>query len=268
MDAFGRTVSPVSAQREYQPAQATEVLTAAPATMVVVTSDPGPVIPVETLDLGSRDDVDQIVQDVFGDPVTDKPGPLDVVLVVLGVALIAWSLLALQSVLLLAVGVIVLALGLAVPLSNARRALRQRRTAEQKSKLLASGTPLDASQLPVAVLLHDYDELVAITAGSSSTEVKDALLAGHAALLEVAWLLAGHSPTMPAEVDYVNKRSEAVRKLVRALRARDHQQALAGDAAAVEFAESRARARIEMAEPDDQSSLQAINRSIERLQQP
>jgi hypothetical protein len=118
------------------------------------------------------------------------------------------------------------------------------------------------------VLLRNHEDLVSITAGSTSIEVKDALLAGHAALLEVAGLLAGHPPTTPAEVDYVNKRSEAVRSLVQMLRARDRQQALAGDAAALEFAEASAQARLELAGPDDQSSLQAIKRSIERLQQP
>jgi hypothetical protein len=253
---------------EYQPAPTTEVLTAAPATMVVVTTDPGPALPLETLDLGPRDEVDQIVQDVFGDPITDKPGRLDVVLVVIGIAVIAWALLALQSVVLAAIGVVVLLLGLAVPLSNVRRSRRQRQTAAQRSKLMASGTPLDVSQLPVALLLREYEDLVSITAGSTSTEVKDALLAGHAALLEVAWLLQGHAPTTPAEVEYINKRTEAVHNLVRTLHARDHEQVLAGDAAAVAFAESRAKARIEQAEPDEQSSLQAINRSIDRLQQP
>jgi hypothetical protein len=179
----------------------------------LVPRSPGRLRPLDHRPGESRDEVDELVYELFGDPIEDSPGRLDAVLLIVGGLIIGWGLLTAQSAGVLVLGVVILVLGLALPLRTARRAVRGRRTSREQQRLLAHGIVLDATHPAVHELAESYEELAWTAELAGLRQAPQALEAGHLAMTEVASLLEARAPVVEAEVEYVGKRTRAIRDL-------------------------------------------------------
>jgi hypothetical protein len=163
-----------------------------------------------------RDDLDDMMDDLFGKPIPQKPGPLDAALSIGGVALILAGALFRLGAGLLAAGVICLILGLSLPATNLWRLANRKRAAERLRSTLRQGEPLNLNDPTMQRLASGYMQLQEMRPlGDPLAE--QALEASHEALLEVSSLLNGHPPRGAAELEYVARRADAVEKLVRSI---------------------------------------------------
>lgn len=156
-----------------------------------------------------RDDLDALIDDVFGDPVDERPGWLDVALVAAGAALIAWMLLG-GPVIGGIVGAVLLVLGLALPGRDLLRRVRGRRRTARLTWLLSQGMLLDVGHPATRRLADAYARLEAASRRPGVPKAEEALAAGHLAVTEAASLLHGRTPAVAAEVEYVERRAMAV----------------------------------------------------------
>ena len=193
-----------------------EAVALAPNRMLVPLA-PGRLVPIDQRSERPRDDLDEMVDELFGEPADVSPGPLDAVLVVLGTAILAWWLITGQSAVVFILGVGVLLLGLVIPVRTVRQRLQQRRVARKQHALVASHQVLDATDPVVNDLTTAYAELVAASKLPATAHGSEALAAGYLAITEVTSLLDGRSPIVPEEIEYIKKRTAAVRGLAKEL---------------------------------------------------
>ena len=191
--------------------------------IVVVPRAQGPLRDPGSHTEASADDLDQLIDEVFGPPPGDRPGVFDVVLVVGGLLLLSWGLAANAGTVTVLVGGTAMILGLALPLRSLVRAVRRRDAQRRWSRALGTGYALDAGHPATAALVEAYERLLAATA-LPGVEVDDqAIEPAHAALVEVATLLDGSPPVGPAQVEYVEKRARAIASVADELE-RGHRQ--------------------------------------------
>lgn len=184
----------------------------------MVPHQPGPLISLGTGRPGrSRDDLDDLIDDLLPD-VEEPPGLFDLGLIVAGLALVGWSLLAGGPTTALVVGLIGVALGSVLPLRSGWRRLEHRRTRRRHRESLRRGSPLDVSSTEVAALEKSYRELWNVTQRLDAGLAQTARAAAHGAMLEVASMLGGRAPRTRAELDYVAARTRAITDLVAALK--------------------------------------------------
>jgi hypothetical protein len=184
---------------------------------VVVPLRPGPLIALDTSrSQRGRDDLDELIDDLFPD-VDERPGWFDAALAVVGAGLLAWAWMGEAPAVATVVGVIALALGCMLPIRAAWRRARERREHRRREGLLEQGVPIDVSSPAVAALVGAYEALLSLAKRSGPELGDPAISAAHGALLEVASLLKGRSPTSERELAYVNQRAAAVAELVGAL---------------------------------------------------
>lgn len=187
--------------------------------LVVVPHRPGPLLwPERRRRQRQRDDLDDLIDDLFPE-VDERPGWADAVLVLVGASLLTWRALGDPPVAVTVVGVIALLLGCTLPVRTAWRRSRQRRDRVRWNDLLTRGVALDGSSPAARRLVDAYEELLSLTTGPrGGTLDRSAVAAAHAALLEVASLLAGRAPRSDREVAYVSVRVRALDELVSVLR--------------------------------------------------
>jgi fumarate reductase subunit D len=227
---------------------------------------PGPLRFVEPNGRRPPDELDEAIDELFGDTTDERPGAFDLGLIVGGIGLTAWSLLGDGGGFTAVVGVVLLMLGVALPARAVVRAVRRRRGVRRRRRAVATGYPLDASGSTNAALVDAYTALVAALARPDVGVGADALDAAHLAMVESATLLDGASPSAPSEIDYVRRRTEAIRALTADLLAadRDRQDREATAAAGVTDARlDRAAALISA-----RDELESVDRlgSLDRLQ--
>ena len=181
--------------------------------IVVVPRTPGPLRLLDDAGAARGDDLDVMIDEVFGPSTDEGPGLFDVVLVLGGLALVAWSWLSGGAGPWFIIGVTAIVLGVALPARSLVRATRERRIVRRQRRVLRAGHALDASDATVGALVGSYDSLQhaatlpGVPVGSAAVE------AGHAALLEVASLLDGRPPLSDEEREYVERRTKAIRDL-------------------------------------------------------
>jgi hypothetical protein len=193
------------------------------AEVVVVPRQPGPLSP-----LGGRarpqDELDVLVEDMFGESTDEGPGVFDLVLLGLGAAISVWAFLSGAGMGWTALGVILVVLGLALPARSILRTYRSRSARRVRRRAIERGYLLDASAPSTGALVDAYEQLAEVAEGSASPLAEQTVTAAHAALVEVATLLDGSAPVTDAEIAYVEKRTAAVRtasaRLIRADRVR------------------------------------------------
>lgn len=225
--------------------------------LVLVPRDPGPVAKLRRHGVGPRDDLDGLVDDLFG-PVTDeRPGAFDAALLVLGASLLAWAILTRASGFPLFLAIAAMILGLALPARTLVRAFRRRAAARNQRSAARRGYLLDISHPATAALVAAHAELLEAGALPGSAYSDRAIEAGHLALVEVASLLVGSPPTAGAQVHYIDRRLRAIETLTRQLRA-SHQALLAGQAAEAARQARRAHLR-ETAITEAREELQAAD---------
>lgn len=218
--------------------------TSAERQIVVVPRTPGS---LRVLDVGRAakgDELDEIIDEVFGPSTDEGPGLFDVMLVASGVALLAWSWLSGGGPWFI-IGVTAIVLGVALPARSLLRATRERRIVQRQRRVLRAGHALDASDRTVGALVGSYDSLQQAATLPGVPAASAAVEAGHAALLEVASLLDGRPPLSEEERDYVERRTRAIRDLtaqiVRGSRAWSRAR-MRDDAGVTEVARERAAA--------------------------
>ena len=181
--------------------------------LVLVPRSAGPLRPLDARRGRTGDDLDILIDEVFGPSTDEGPGPFDVVLVVGGLLLVGWSWLTGGSGPWIAVGVGMIVLGVALPARSAVRAARARRVARREERALGTGLALDVADPSVGTLAGSYDALVHAAGLPGVTNGREVIAAGHAAVLEVASLLGGRPPLTDEERAYVDRRTLAIRDL-------------------------------------------------------
>jgi hypothetical protein len=241
--------------------------------LVLVPRDPGPVRELDRPGAGSRDDLDELVDDLFG-PITDeRPGLFDAALLLVGAGLLAWAILTGASGLPLFGAIAAMILGLALPARSLVLAYRRRAAALRQRSVTRHGFVLDVSHPVTAALVAGYSQLLGASRLPGSAYSGRAIEAGHLALVEVASLLAGLPPAEGPQVNYVDKRLHAINALTRQLEGA-HRSWLSGQAAEEARNARRARlretaitqAREELQAADHFGSLDQLGRLTARLE--
>jgi hypothetical protein len=176
--------------------------------VLVVPRSPGPLLELAP-SLAQRDDLDELLDDLFGEPLTDGPGVADVALVVLGFLGVALGVTGRLGTWACVAGAIAVVLGLVLPVRALAAGVRRRRDARGVAATLGSGTPLDASDERVVALVRAYSALLAETDldGPSRGDARDL---AHQTVLEVATLLRGRPPQGEAEREFVRSRTHSL----------------------------------------------------------
>jgi hypothetical protein len=183
---------------------------------VVVPTRPGPVVRLTTVASG-RDEIDELLDDVFGAPDEGGAGLPDAVLLLGGAGAVIAGLTSLAPTWVLGAGTVSFVLGAILPLRTFwRRAAEARRTARLRSTI-GDGTLLRTDHPDVAALIAAHDRCAADGARLPAWRRVQVDSVAHAALAEVATLLAGRSITVDAEVRYVQARTRALEVLAVAL---------------------------------------------------
>ena len=183
--------------------------------VVVVPHDPGPLISLEPGAGRGRDDLDELIDDLFPD-VDERPGWLDGALVALGAGLLAWGWFGTAPTIVTVLGVLVLSLGCVLPMRAAWRRTR-RRGSRAAGKAWPRGASCSTSRRPRSPRWCAPTRTCSAPLARSGSD-DSAIPAAHVALLEVATLLKGRAPASERELDYVGKRAAAVANLAGALR--------------------------------------------------
>jgi len=191
--------------------------------LVVVPRTTGPLVDVDAAQTGAADELDAAIDELFGEPSDGSAGPVDAALVLGGIGLAGWSLLGGAPAVVLAAGVGAALLGLALPAHALATTARSRRRASARGRAIGEGLALDASDATVRSLIDAYGACLAATTAPGLPYARDAADAAHLAVVEVASLLGGGRPVAEAEVEYVQRRTEAIGQLTQRLR-RSHRQ--------------------------------------------
>lgn len=185
-----------------------------PAVVVVVPARPGPLRRLDDVDRG-RDDVDDMLDDLFGAPDQRGPGIADAVLIAGGAGAVIAAQLASWPTPVTVLGVATVALGLILPARSLWRRAGVRRRTRRIGAVVGHGMLLrtDDDLLRRIVTAHDR-----IEQGPARGEHGDrAREVAHAAAHEVAGLLEGRRPAKAAEREYVAARAVALEELVAVL---------------------------------------------------
>lgn len=198
---------------------------------VIVPARPGPLIRLQDAIL-SRDEIDDALDDLFGEPDDRGPGPVDAVLVAGGVGAIIAAQAASLPTMVTVGGAIAVTLGAVLPLRSLARRVTAARRARRLRSLLGEGALLRADHPSVQRLITVHSRVLSASAALAAAPQARVHGVAHDALLEVASLLAGRPPS-GAEVGYVDARTDALEQLEVAIndpRARDgeadHRQAM------------------------------------------
>jgi hypothetical protein len=179
---------------------------------VIVPARPGPVVRLGDLERG-RDDIDELLDDVFGEPDDRGPGLVDAVLVVGGLGAIIGGQAASLPTAVTVGGAAALGLGAVLPLRSLWRRVGSARRSSRLQSLLGDGLLLRTDHPSVEQLLAAHQRLLSVTAQLASAPRARVHDVAHAALLEAASLLGGRLPGAQVEVDYVAARAHALEDL-------------------------------------------------------
>ena len=183
---------------------------------VVVPSRPGPLVRLADLD-AERDEIDTVLDDVFGAPDDAGAGPLDAVLLLGGAAAVIAGLTSLVPTWVLVAGIVAFCLGAILPLRSFwRRAATARRAARLRS-MIGDGVLLRTDAPDVAALVAAHERCTADASRLVAWRRVQVDAVAHAAVREVATLLDGRQPAVPSEVQYVAARVAALDALADAL---------------------------------------------------
>ena len=179
---------------------------------VIVPGRPGPLVRLRDLERG-RDEIDELLDDVFGEPDDRGPGPVDAVLFVGGIGAIVGGQAASLSAAVTVGGAAAVALGVVLPLRSVWRRLGSARRSRRLQSLLGDGVLLRTDHPSIEQLLAAHQRLLSVSAPLGSAPSARVHEVAHAALLEVASLLGGRRPGAQVEVDYAAARARALEDL-------------------------------------------------------
>lgn len=184
--------------------------------VVVVPWSPGALVTIDPEKRPDRDELDALLDELFGEPTREGPGVFDAALLLGGAALVVASEVADLSNGLLILGAGAFGLGLILPIRDVWQRLIRRRAAGRLQASLAQGLPLNVAHPSTQALMRAYKQLWE-TGRSATVFGLEALEAAHLAMIEVAGLLQGRRPAGAAEEEYVAARTRALDDLVKAM---------------------------------------------------
>ena len=165
------------------------------------------------LDEQDRDEVDEFIDDLFGEADEGGPGRADAVLLVGGMAaLVGGVVFGLPNIVLVA-GMAALALGSILPIRSLFRRVRGLRRESKTRTLLDDGMLLDAAHPALAELVKAHDQVLRVTKERSLDPGNRVNVMAHGLIREVASLLVGEPPVDQSEVDYIAARTNAMVRL-------------------------------------------------------
>lgn len=183
---------------------------------VVVPARPGPIVRLQDLER-SPDDVDELLDDVFGEPDERGPGPVDAVLVVGGLGAIIGGQAASLPTIVTVGGAAAVVLGAILPLRSLGRRLGSARRAARVKSLLGDGMLLRTDHAAVEQLLKANQQLASVAAALAESPQARVQQVAHSAVIEVASLLDGRRPVEQVEIDYIAARTRALTDLAAAV---------------------------------------------------
>jgi hypothetical protein len=167
---------------------------------------------LEDLDRG-RNEIDEVLDDVFGESDDRGPGAVDAVLVVGGLGAIVGGQAASLPAVVTVGGVAAVALGAVLPLRSLWRRAGAARRSRRLQSLLGDGVLLRIDHSSIEQLLAAHHRLLTLAASLATAPRSRVQTVAHSALLEVASLLAGRQPVAEGELDYIAARSHALEDL-------------------------------------------------------
>lgn len=189
----------------------------APDAIVIVPRRPGPLLRPPRPDKPD-DEIDEIVDELFGETTPEQPGRLDLVLLAGGLALGTWAWLTSAGALWLVLAATLFLLGAALPARSALRAYHRRRLDRARRRAIADGYVLDISDPSPAALARAYEHALRV-APTGQPDLHDRITAtSHLAIVEAAALLHGGPPTTGEERGYVDKRTDAIEAFIDAFK--------------------------------------------------
>ena len=186
-----------------------------PRLVLVVPSRPGPLVRLAELQ-GGRDEIDEALDELFGDPDDRGPGVVDAVLFVGGLGGVVAGQVASLPALVSVGGAAGMALGAVLPLRSLWRRFDSGRRSRRLQILLGDSVLLRTDHRQVDSLLVAHERLVGLATHLASEPRAKVHEVAHGALREVASLLNGASPQTPSELDYVAARTNALVELCHA----------------------------------------------------
>ena len=196
---------------------------------VIVPRRPGSLREYQPRSRRRRDELDDLIDELFGPATDEKPGRFDAGLAVVGLSLAAWAIILGGPRVALWIGVSAIVLGLALPARAVLRRFDLSRSGGLRRRTIGRALLLDASQPATVALIDAYARLMQMSCMQGTGNPKQIVSAGHAAVVEVARRLDGQPPDSPAKVRFVSKRTDAMEALTRQmLRSHDRWLAQAG----------------------------------------
>lgn len=207
--------------------------------VVVVPWSPGPLVAVNSEKRGERDELDELLDEIFGEPTREGPGAFDVALLIGGAGLVVATEVAGLSSGLLVLGIGGFGLGLILPMRDLWQRLIRRRAGRRLQTSLGQGLPLSVGHPGIQALVNAYQQISGADE-STTTFGLEVLEVAHLAMIEVAGLLQGRLPVGAAEQEYVATRTRALTDLARAMprMLTDSPPTAAADAAELEAREA------------------------------
>jgi hypothetical protein len=241
--------------------------------LVIVPAEPGRLVPFDPTRSKPADELDLVIDEMFGPTTDERPGRFDFALLAIGASVLGWAFLTGASGFPLVIGIAALVLGLALPTRTIFRTERKRRAARSTAAVLRSGhLLLDVSHPSTARLTRAYAEIMETTDLPGWTLADQSRQAAHLAVVEVASLLRGKGPIATEEIAYVDRRTEAIQAVHRALvdRAGIHVETHVPELAGVTDQQRRsaaevARARDELEAASGVGSLADLRQVTEQL---
>lgn len=184
--------------------------------LVIVPRRPGSLLELPAETTRQRDDLDELLDDLLGEPTREGPGLFDIGLIAVGTALAVATGLAHLAAALALVGGGLIALGLVLPVRDLWQRAVKRRAGRRLDATLRRGLALNVGDPATGELAAAYRRVTGLC-GEAGGLGGDALEAAHLAMLEVADVMQGRPPRGAAEQEYVLTRVRALEDLAQAL---------------------------------------------------
>lgn len=179
---------------------------------VYVPGQPGPLISIPVSAQGS-DEIDDVLDDVFGEDDDSGPGATDALLVAAGAGAIGVGQLTHLAPAVTVVGVGLVGLGAILPIRSVARRMKDRKHRSRVAAVIGDGIAFRQDQPTLARIaqLHDQILLSSKRLVPNVQERFDSV--AHSLVEEVATLLEGQLPVGAAETEYVDARAKALTEL-------------------------------------------------------
>lgn len=165
-----------------------------------------------------RNEVDIVLDDMFGEVDSEGPGPTDALLIGGGACAAAAALIAGWPAAVLGAGLASIGIGSILPIRSTIRRGKKLAQGRKVRKLIGDGQLLDASVVPTRQLASKHNAVIDAVDPDTALGVRVRSIA-HGLVEEVASLLEGHPPASAGQERYVAERVAALDELDRALQA-------------------------------------------------